>query len=284
MAGYAYNDPDLQYRLTIQRGDQQRKQAAADAQNQSRMAMQDEANRNKLLAQKYALDNSQQMQGHSGNPRTVTDTSMTIGNGGGSGFGGGSGSASRRSPSGGGFGSANPQIDGRYMSLVNFQAPTLNQNMPARVSRQQADFTPGDATAYQSAAFGRAKATAGGLGKSAIDSLVSQLAGRGISSSGTTGRGIAGEIVKSVDPLSELNVAHLGQEYSAVQRARELSEASANNIYQGDLTQRGQDISGQNAMNNLLTQIAQLKYQGEVQQTEGGLNRQLQLQRLYEML
>lgn len=192
--------------------------------------------------------------------------------------------SSRRTPSGGGFGTANPQIDGRYMSLVQFQAPEIKQKTPPREVMPQADFTPADATEFQNAAFGRAKAISGGLGKSAIDSLVSQLAGRGISNSGTTGRGIAGEIVKAVDPLSELNVAHLGQEYSAAQRARELSEQRAAQAYSGAIAQRGQDINSQQALDNLMAQIAQLKYQGEVQQTEGGLNRQLQLQRLYEML
>lgn len=277
MGGHVgYNDPDMEYKRRMLQGEQQRKQSEADTLNKQLQIQQDEANRNALTAQRYALDQSHMMQANPDNPRTVTDTSMTIGNGGASGSTSASGTSRR--PATGGFGTANPMIDGRYMSLVEFQQPNLASAAPPREVMPEADFTPGDATAFQDAAFARLKDRAGALGKGAIDSLAAILGGRGVGNSGTFGRGTAREIVNAVQPLSDLNVEHLGQEYGAAQRARELSEQRASNVFSGNLQQRGQDISSQQAMNNLLTQIANIKYQGEIGQNAN------ELEALYRLL
>lgn len=189
--------------------------------------------------------------------------------------GGGSGGVGSGNPSGskapqqGGFGTSVPQIDGRYMSLVAPPNPTLNESTPAQVKMGEGNFTPTDATAHQDAAFARTKDKAGALGKSAIDSLSSMLAGRGVSNqSGTFGRGLVDRISAATNPLADLNVAHLGEEYDAANNARQMSEARASTEYQGGIAQRSQDMSSQQAMNNLKTQLALAGYNGNLSQLE----------------
>jgi hypothetical protein len=278
-----YNNPDLAYRQKLQEGELQRRQSDADTRNKQLQIEQDEHNRNALTAENYALTQSHGMQSTDA-PRTVTDTSMTIGTGGGSASRAASGSGSRLAT--GGFGSANPQIDGRYMSLVQFQQPNLaTAPQQPRETLGSGGYGPQDAKAYQDAQFARLKDKSGSLGQGALQSLASTLAGRGISGqSGTFGRGLSDIITRSVQPLADLNVEHLGQEYAAAGHERDLSEQRASTAFNGGIQQRGQDMSSQQAMNNLLTQIAQIKYQGEIGQRDSQADRDLQLQKLYGML
>jgi hypothetical protein len=280
MASATYLDPDSAYKAKLQQGELYRRQSEADARNKQLQNEQDEANRNALTAQNYALTQSHGLQSTDA-PRTITDTSMTIGSGG---SGGSSKSSSGSRLPTGGFGSSNPQIDGRYMSLVEFQQPNLNTATPPREAMPQADYTPQDATEFQNAAFARLKDRAGALGKGAIDSLAAVLGGRGVGNSGTFGRGTAREIVNATQPLADLNVEHLGQEYQAAQHARELSEGRAASNFAGNISQRGQDITSQQALNNLMSQIAQLKYQGEIQQRAHQDEMGLDWERLYSLL
>lgn len=275
-AAVNYIDPNMAYKAALQSGDQQRKQREAEDLNRQRQATQDESARYSLMAQKSAYNQSQALQTDSRNPRTTNGEVMNISDG--SGEGSASGSA-RRLPTGG-FGSANPQIDGRYMSMVEFKPPTLNSSpTPPREVMPEGDFTPPDAKAFQDAAFARLKDKSGALGQSAISSLASQLAGRGISgSSGTFARGTAQQIVNATQPLADLNVAHLGDEYQAAQHAQDLSANRANTIYQGGIAQRGQDLSNQNALNNLMAQLSMTEYQGKIGQ------RGQDLEALYRML
>jgi hypothetical protein len=281
MASATYLDPDSAYKAKLQQGELYRRQSEADARNQQLQNEQDEASRNALTAQNYALTQSHGLQSTDA-PRTITDTSMTIGSGGGSGSSKSSSSGSKLPT--GGFGSANPQIDGRYMSLVEFQQPNLTAAPPPREVMPQADYTPQDATEFQNAAFARLKDKSGALGKSAIDSLAAVLGSRGVGNSGTFGRGTAREIVNATQPLADLNVEHLGQEYQAAQHARELSEGRAASNFAGNISQRGQDITSQQALNNLMSQIAQLKYQGEIQQRAHQDEMGLDWERLYSLL
>jgi hypothetical protein len=165
-----------------------------------------------------------------------------------------------------------PDLEGRYMRLAQprIQMPKVNESGSSPLPREsmpEADFTPGDATAHQNAAFSRLKDSSGQLGAGAVSSLASTLAGRGIGGhSGTFGRGLADIVSQTVQPLADLNVAHLGEEYSAAQRARELSEGRASNVFSGNIAQRGQDISTQSALNQLRAALAQAQYQGEIAQ------------------
>lgn len=249
--------------------EQNRRRSLAEMDSAQDRIRQDEASNNQLLAQRYALDNSHQLQ-QGPNPRTVTDTSMTIG---GPGMEGGvQVQRNSRSVSGGGgtqgVRQLPPDLQGRFMPLIELGQQSLPSSpIPPEKSMPAAQFGPGDARAHQDAAFARTKDRAGQLGRSAIDSLAAELAGRGISGrSGAFGQGLADIVSQSVQPLADLNVAHLGQEYQAAQRARELAEGRAGTEFQGGISQRGQTISAQQALDQLRTQLALAKYQGEIAQ------------------
>jgi hypothetical protein len=271
--GLQYLNEDQEYKRQMQEGGRQLRQNETDGYLRRQRQMQEEKQRNALRASNLALVQNQNLSQDSSNPRTVTDDSMQISNGGSAmrSASGSSGSGSGRIVPSGGFGTSIPQIDGRYMSLVAAPNPSLDSSTQPNVTMPDADFSPGDAKAYQDAAFANLKAKSGAMGKSAIDSLIAQLAGRGITSSGTTGRGIAQEIIRANDPLNDLNVEHLGQEYEAAGRARELSENRAQAIYSGNLSQRAQNISSQTALNNLKAQLALAQYQGEIGQNTNQL-------------
>lgn len=259
-----------QNNMSAQAAAQAKAKAATDQAEQDTYQQQLQANQ--LKAQGYALDQSYMMQGTNA-PRTVTDTSMTIGNGGGS-------SASRSSGVSGGFGGVPAPVSGRYMSLVNFKPPveaTSSDTMP-REHMAPAAYGPVDASAFQNAEFGQKKAQAGAMGKSAVDSLVASLAGRGIANSGTLGRGIGDRLALAQQPLTDLNVAHLGQDYQNSQHERDLSENARQNEYSGNINQRGQDASLMMALNSLRAQLASTKYNGEITQ------RGQDLDQMYRML
>lgn len=226
----------------------QGRQAGLEADQRSKHA---EMENNYLKAQRFALDQSHLMQQDPNMPRTVTDTSMTIGPGG--------VGTQKMLP---------PNLMGRFKNLINnatYKAPTdLNMSTPDKVAMKEADFSPIDATAYQDAQYARLKEKAGLMGKSAVGSLSSELAGRGIgNASGAFGKGLANIVSQSVQPLSDLNVSHLEEEYKAAQRARELSESRVQNEYSGNITQRGQDLNQQNALNALKMALADNRYQSD---------------------
>lgn len=277
--GETSHNPELVRRRDAQENERFRRAADAEARNRVIQSQQDRATNNALEAQEHALTQLRYMTANPSNPRTVTDTSMQISGPAEGGVAGGSSSGSRRTGTSGGFGSANPQIDGRYMNLASFQEPEIDKAPPPpQVQMGEGNFTPTDAKSFQDAAFSRLKDRAGSMGKSAIDSLAAQLGSRGIGDSGTFARGTANEIVNAVQPLSDLNVAHLGEEYDAAERSRTLSENARLAQYTGGIQQRGQDMSSKQALNNLIAIIAQNKYQGEQNQ------RGQDLDQVYRML
>lgn len=229
-----------------------------------------ESTRNSLYAQKYALGQSLSMQANPANPRSVTDTSMTIKSpgsvpggqggsqgGGSNGDGGGSGA-----PQGG---QLPPNIDGHYMPLINMGFTPSAVSAP-HAALGAASYSPADAQAFQDAEFGKAKATAGSLGRSAVEGLRGEMSGRGIGGSGSEMRGVSDRLAAATNPLADLNVAHLGQDYAHAQNERNIAESRVSQQFQGDLTQRGQDLSTQQAMNALKAMLAQTKYQGDITQ------------------
>lgn len=243
-------------------------QQSEDANRQKQMQMrEDEAANNSLIAQRDALTQSGILQRNQSVPRQITGTTMTIG---GTPDQGSSGSAmsSLASQVSGGARQLPPNLQGRFMPLLELgQLDTNPGSTPPTVQRQGGSFTPDDASAYQSASYARLKDRAGAAGQSAVQSLSEQLAGRGISGrSGTFGRGLADRVSEAVQPLSDLNVAHLGEEYAASGRARQLSENAASESYQGGIAQRGQDIQSQQALQALRAALMQTKYQGDLTQ------------------
>jgi hypothetical protein len=171
-----------------------------------------------------------------------------------------------------------PQIEGRFMSLINF--PDIDQltgsNLPERASLKAADFSPADARRLEEAEFGYQKGRAGQMARSAIDSLREELAGRGILGSGTEFRGTAERIASSIDPLAQLIVGQLGRQYEAVRRERELAEQRAAAAYQGEITQRAQDIQAQQAIQALKATLALERYKAEEARRLNDLNIALQ--------
>lgn len=249
--------------------DAYRRQTEAVTQGKQRQIEQDQFTNNELNAQRYALDNSYKLQQNSDNPVKVTDTSMTISNDRPEDSGVSARAASASAGSGGGgTRQLPPDLAGRFMPLI--QMGDLNPpqgQLPPQVSMPAASFTPQDATAYQDAAFARLKAKSGDLGRGAVNSLSSELAGRGISgASGSFGRGLADIVSSSVQPLADLNVAHLGQEYDAAGEARRLAEQRAGTEFSGGIQQRGQTIQGQQALDALRAALLQAKYSGEINQ------------------
>jgi hypothetical protein len=71
-----------------------------------------------------------------------------------------------------------------------------------------------------------------------------------------------------VQPLADLNVAHLGQEYQAAQRARELAENRAQAEFSGGISQRGQTINANNALNQLRLALAAQKQEALMNELE----------------
>lgn len=226
-----------------------------------------EFERNALTAQGNALNQAHAMQSNPENPRTVTDTSMTIGNNGSI----LSGKVNSSQMSGGTTKMLPPNLEGRFMNLLEgngakFQKPTdLNMGMPPRETMPAASFSPTDATAFQEAQFSRLKDKAGLLGRSAVNSLSSELAGRGISgASGAFGKGLADIVSQTTQPLADLNVAHLGEQFRDSQLARQMAEQRSATEFSGALQQRGQDFNQQNALNALKMSLSDREFESDL--------------------
>lgn len=131
-------------------------------------------------------------------------------------------------------------------------------------------------TAYDNAAFGAAKARAGQLGQSALTSLQGNLADRGLLGSGVEARGLVDTLAAATNPLSDINVAQLGQNIGIGQHALDLGAQQAAQQFQGGLTARGQDIGLLESQNQLAAQQAiaqQNRQQQMLQAALGGLSR-----------
>lgn len=153
-----------------------------------------------------------------------------------------SGLASAFSGGGGGFGVPYNQTPGGS-SPGNF----------ATVSLTPVVGVP-DASAAQNAAFGSAKAKAGSLGRSAVDSLRANLAERGILGGGSEARGVATRLAEATNPLSDLNVAQQQEKLGIIQHNQDLAAGQAATQFGGNITQRGQDIQNANAQAQLAAQ------------------------------
>lgn len=112
------------------------------------------------------------------------------------------------------------------------------------------EMDPGGAEAAgQSAAFARAKDQAGSIGRSALNSLNDVMGARGITGSGIGVNQAGGVVQEGARQLGDVNREQLIQSLAmARQRASEQ--------YQGNITQRGQDVTqqGNNVNKNLTIQ------------------------------
>ena len=129
-----------------------------------------------------------------------------------------------------------------------------------------------DASAAQSAAFGFAKGQAGSLGRSAVDSLRSEMAERGIMGGGTEARGLTDRLAAATNPLSELNVAQQGERLDIAQHTQDLGAAQAAQQYSGGITQRGQDIQNQQAQMQIAAQERARQQQQQQQMLQMALS------------
>ncbi len=99
------------------------------------------------------------------------------------------------------------------------------------------------ASAQQNAAFGAAKSKAGAMGRSALQGLDSEMAARGISGSGTQGRGLVDRLAAATNPLSDVNVAQLGENTNIAQHNQDLGATAAGQQFQGGIAERGQNLA-----------------------------------------
>ena len=137
---------------------------------------------------------------------------------------------------------------------------------PGQVAWGNLDFTPADARAHQDAAFSRLKATSGQLGRNSVTSMRGELADRGILGSGVEARGLTDRLASTLQPLADLNVAQLQEEYDAAQRAQELALAQETAKYSGGINQRGQDIGLISSREGNALQAAMANMQGGISQ------------------
>src|SRR5262245_4622813 len=83
----------------------------------------------------------------------------------------------------------------------------------------------------ENAAMGKAKATAGSLGRSSLESLRSQLAERGILGSGVEARGTVDRLAAATNPLSDVNLASLKEQIGIAEHNKDLGFQAANQRY-----------------------------------------------------
>lgn len=104
----------------------------------------------------------------------------------------------------------------------------------------------GDETAARNAAFARAKEQAGQTGRSAMMALQSNMADRGMTGSSVEAGLMGGAIGDAANSVGDFTREQLMQDLA---RQRHISDT----VYQGNITQRGQDMSKNQMLLGLLT-------------------------------
>jgi hypothetical protein len=145
-----------------------------------------------------------------------------------------------------------------------------------------------DTTAADAARFGRAKDQVGDITRSSLTGLRSALASRGQLGGGGESHGTAAIFTKGQGDLGNMvreqaiqgserdaeragleftgGISQRGQDLSAQQAANALAQRMQEVAYQGDITQRGQDLSSQqfnatlNQQNNMMGRELQLEF------------------------
>lgn len=147
-----------------------------------------------------------------------------------------------------------PQMQGGNMVMAEMQAGGGPANVPdhARVEAP-------DNSAAMAAQFARAKDQAGQMAQSALQGLRGALGGRGLLGSGAEFKGTERIASQGLGQLGDLN------REQTIQNANQAADF-AKLGYQGDITQRGQDIQNQQYANNLASQMAMANFQGQLTQ------------------
>lgn len=101
-----------------------------------------------------------------------------------------------------------------------------------------------------SLAFSAAKSRAGSLGRASLEGLRSELADRGWLGGGTEARGLVDKLAGATNPLSDINVA-------MAQKSVDRNAQREAMGYQGEITQRGQDLAAANAERSAAIQSQQ---------------------------
>ncbi len=107
---------------------------------------------------------------------------------------------------------------------------------------------PFDENAARTAAFSRAKEQAGQIARSSLTSIAENLAGRNMTGGGLQALRESGAISGAGDQLQELNRDQL---ISDTNRASDVADRN----YQGDITQRGQDLSNRASYLSLIRSL-----------------------------
>lgn len=123
---------------------------------------------------------------------------------------------------------------------------------------QHVDFggLSGAEDAAQSAAFARAKDQAGLIGRSASNSLAGVMGARGLTGSGLAANAAGGVINQQATQLGNVN------REQAIQGAN-MARQRASEQYQGNITQRGQDIAANDSRRNAMLGLVQ-GFQGNI--------------------
>lgn len=176
-------------------------------------------------------------------------------------FGGGGTSSSKSTSTGTSSGSSVPRVSfpsgsGSVGGVGGGGVPMPGGgSVPSSMPR----ITPTDTSAADAAIFARAKDTVGDVSRGSITALRSALAGRGQLGGGGEFRGTSSIIERGMGELGDvarelaIQSSERGQERAALE-------------FQGGITQRGQDLSAQQAANALAARLAEVAYQGEITQ------------------
>ncbi|SRR6266542_1757286 len=163
--------------------------------------------------------------------------------------GGGGVAGARRSGSGAGTGDGTGDVDvnGLWQRSNVIQAPPPPP-LPPRVN----PISMADTTASQNAEFSKAKDRVGRVGRASMNALSGEMRARGISGSGIE----ASEIGNRVDQASgALGDVANNQAVDALKRRYQIDDTN----YQGDISQRGQDIGAGESNASRAMQALQLR-------------------------
>lgn len=130
---------------------------------------------------------------------------------------------------------------------------------PSTGGSSYARLAPVDTSAAEAATFGRAKDQEGLNATASLTGLRSALGGRGMLGSGLEATGTANVVNSSAGRLSDVT------RQQAITKAGQDNQNATTN-FQGEISQRGQDIQREEAANSLAGGLAESSYAGQITQ------------------
>lgn len=134
--------------------------------------------------------------------------------------------------------------------------PSMPQAATAGAGRVAHVAAP-DLTKANDAAFARAKDKQGAINTASLTSLRSVLGGRNLLGSGAEYRGTSGIAQRGMGELGQVNRDNAMRDATA-------AENSASQNYQGDITQRGQDLAASSGSAQAQNQMALARFNAEI--------------------